>query len=139
MVRASVLVATVLVASALGAPWRVKGRVERAERSSNAFRQGFERQIADYGWGKLKEGADAKARVKRFDEAMEALRRRADDKRPLQGRDEMVAVLARARNVDLVFRRHPEIAGVSKPRWRKLRSEVSGLARIYDLKPLAKR
>lgn len=140
MVRVPALLAfSLLVASASAAPWRVKARATRVERASNAFRAGFERQIADYGWGKLREGADAKARVRRLDEALERLRRAADDRRPLKGRDEMVAVLARARNVDLVFRRHPEIAGVSRPRWARLRTEISGLARVFDLRPLASR
>ena len=132
------LLPLMLVASAYAAPWRVKTRVAQAEKASNTFRSIFEREMGDYGWGKLKFGADAKLKVRRLDESMERLRRQADDNRPMKGRDEMVAVVSRARAVDAVFRAHPEIAGTTRPRWARLRTQLNGLARSYELRPVTR-
>lgn len=130
------LVPVILVASAFGAVWRVKARVVQAERTSNAFRSVFEREMRDFGWGKLKSGADAKLKVRRLDESLERLKGEADDRRPMKGRDEMVAVVSRARAVDSVFRRHPEYAGTSRSRWGRLRRMLNSLARTYELAPV---
>ena len=122
-----------LFAVASAAPWRIQARVVRTERLSNTLRNGFEREIRDYGWAKLKAGTEARLRVKRLDESLERLRSEASDKRPLRGRDTMAVTVARAREVDTIFRRHPEFSSSERLRWRRLKAEINALARTYDV------
>lgn len=125
---------TVATTVASAAPWRVQERVNRTERLSNTLRNGFEREIRDYGWAKLRAGTEAKLRVRRLDESMETLRREASDKHPLRGRDTVVAVVSRARAVDAIFRAHREFSSTERLRWRRLKTEINALARIYDVR-----
>ena len=134
-----VAISILLFSTAHAAPWRVKAKVVHAERASNTFRSIFEREIRDYGWTKLKSAANTKLLVRRLDESLEALRVEVDDRRPMRGRDRMVAVVARGRAVDEAFRANPEIAGSTRPRWGRLRSEINALAKIYELKPITRR
>lgn len=135
----ALLLPLVLVTAASAAPWRVKTRAVALERASNTFRSIFEREFAANGWGKLKSAANTKTLVKRLDESIEGLRREADDRRPLKGRDRMIQAVVRGRAVEAAFRAHPEYAGTSRPRWGRLRTSINALAKTYDVRPIARR
>jgi hypothetical protein len=140
--------------------WNVSELINRAERTSNEFREAVERRDErqdrredrdDRDWNRNRGRFfdDLEPNVQRMDEAFERLRRVARNDRRDQGRTEMAAVLQHARVVDRYFsgnqfgwgngnrnRYSYRRSGVLDSRWRALRGDINALARLYRLPAL---
>lgn len=148
--------------------WQIRNLVDQAERSSNAFRDAVEKRDRQTN-SKNRRGNNNQERffdelaprVRSLDEAMEALRRAADNNRLRSGRDEMTTVLDRARSVDRFFngntfgngngygngngngnRRNQYTYTRSNnldARWQDLRRDINAMANAYNMSPIGTR
>ena len=113
--------------------WQVRGVIDRTERESNALRASFERDFRRYDLDRLPRFDAAKRDIQRMDEAFERLRAVADDRKPRAGVRELQTTIERARTVDRLFVRNPNIRDTVRYQWRDLRGDINNLARIYDV------
>jgi hypothetical protein len=144
--------------------WNVSDLINRAERTSNAFREAVERRDErqdrrdndrDRDWNRNRGRFfdELEPNVRRMDEAFERLRRVARNDRRDEGRREMQDVLQYARAVDRYFvgnqfgwgngngnrnrnRYNYTRSGTLNSRWRDLRNDINSLARLYRLPAL---
>ena len=156
--------------------WQIRSLVDAAERTSNAFRDAVEKRDRntnsrnrDIGSSRERFFDDLTPAVQRLDEALERLRRVADNNRPRAGRDEMEEVLTRAREVDKYFSgtsfgwggnnrngngngNNNRYGGNNRngrynytrssnldDRWQDLRNDLNALAKAYGLQALSGR
>ena len=113
--------------------WEVRPAVDRAERQSNAFRAWYESTYRRDRMGRDPRARDFKRDVQRMDEAMERLRRRADDRKPGIGREDLQEALGWATEIDREIGRDRDTRFTYRE-WQDLRDTLGGLARLYEVR-----
>jgi len=111
-------------------PWAIRTLVDRAERSSNTFRDIVEHRedLSDYRINDRRRDPEwekdqavffdaLKPVVQRMDESFEHLRRIADNHRPRYGRDEMADVMRYASDVEHFMNNYRSGKGIFRPTW----------------------
>ncbi len=108
---------------------------KRAERESNSFRAWFERNYSRRQLGRERDNRWLKNEIQSLDEAMERVRRKADDRRPARGRGELEDAMDHARRIDreLVFNGDRDTR-FTVPEWIDLRLTLDRLARVYGVR-----
>lgn len=111
--------------------------IARSERQSNAFRSWFERNYKKLRLGKDRDNRWLKGQIQDLDEAMERLRKRTVDGRPMSrygnDREQMQDALNHARNIDREIFRERDTRFTYRE-WLDLRDTMNDLARLYDLR-----
>ena len=113
--------------------WQVKPLVDRAERESNSFRAWYESTYRRDRLGRDPRARDFKHDIQRMDEAMERLRRKADDRKPGVGREDLQQALGWATEIDREITRDRDTRFTYRE-WQDLRDALNGLARLYEVR-----
>ena len=113
----------------------IESLAKRTERESNAFRAWFERNYDARRLGRSRDNRWLKNEIQNLDEAMERVRRRADDRRPDRGRKDFEDAMGHARRVDreLIFDNDRDTRFTNRP-WVELRLTLDRLARVYNVR-----
>ena len=113
--------------------WEVKTSVDRAERQSNSFRAWYEGTYRRDRLGRDPRARDFKHDIQRMDEAMERLRRHADDRKPFAGREDLQEALGFATEIDREITRDRDTRFTYRE-WTDLRDTLDHLARVYEVR-----
>ncbi len=113
--------------------WEVRPLVDRAERQSNSFRAWYEHIYAKDRLGHDPYAHDFKRDIQHMDEAMERLRRKADDHRPGVGRDELREAIRWGSEIDREVGRNRDTRFTYRE-WEDLRGTLNDLAHLYDVR-----
>lgn len=113
--------------------WEVRPMVDRAERQSNAFRAWYEHIYAKDRLRHDPNARDFKRDIQHMDEAMERLRRKADDHRPGIGRNELQDALSWAAEINREIGRDRDTRFTYRE-WEDLRNTLDDLAHLYQVR-----
>lgn len=123
--------------------YNIESLARRTERESNSFRDWFERNNSRRRMGRSQDNRWLKNEIQNLDEALERVRRKADDRRPERGRSDMQDAMEHARRIDRELVVGGVLGGVlgrdrdtryTVQEWVDFRRTLDDLARAYGVR-----
>jgi len=122
--------------------YNIESLARRTERESNSFRDWFEHNYSRGRLGRSRDNRWLKNEIQNMDEALERVRRRADDRHPERGRSDMEDAMDHARRIDRELVTDTVLGGLGRdrqtrntvPEWIDFRRTLDDLARAYGIR-----